>query len=442
MVDKSTAPSVTFHVNPDILILGAGVSGLACARELSKKLNVLVLEGRNRVDGRILTHRSQVYPSPIDLGPEFIHGRPKETLELLEESRLLYYDLSFRHFEATRGKPKERPAAWDKVEALLERLNCVGKRDCSFKDFLTQHAGDIDAGTRKRAISYIEGFNAARYETISVQSILKSNEEEEEIESDRQHRLIGGYDQLAEALARSVTEPSRIELNTVIRKITWSKGRVTVLAQTPAGEKTFHAKKAVVTLPLSVLQQSPDAPTGVRFEPELPTRRLLQDKLAMGNVLKIVLHCRTPFWEEWADRDLSFIHAMDAPIPVWWTTHPLRTTLLTGWVGGSKADVRPADRESLLREAIASLAQIFHVPPKKIAGQIKDLHTHDWKADPFSLGSYSYVAVGGANAPHQLARPIDNTLYFAGEHTHTGLIGTVAGAIQTGYRAAKEILRR
>ena len=67
----------------DILILGAGVAGLAAARKLSPSRHVIVLEGRDRIGGRILTHRPANYPLPIDLGPEFVHGRPKETLELL-----------------------------------------------------------------------------------------------------------------------------------------------------------------------------------------------------------------------------------------------------------------------------------------------------------------------------------------------------------------------
>ena len=66
----------------------------------------------------------------------------------------------------------------------------------------------------------------------------------------------------------------------------------------------------------------------------------------------------------------------------------------------------------------------------------------DWQADPFTRGAYSYVAVGGTDAPAVLARPVERTLYFAGEATHTqGMSGTVAGAIASGYRAADEILQ-
>jgi monoamine oxidase len=197
----------------------------------------------------------------------------------------------------------------------------------------------------------------------------------------------------------------------------------------------------VIALPLGVLQQPPDAPAGVRFEPELPTRSLLQDRLCMGQVIKITLQCRTPFWETLGDCDLSFVHAMKAPIPVWWTTHPLRTHRLTGWIGGTRAENHSANRDDVMRDAVASLASIFHVSRRRIASEILEAHLHDWRSDPFSRGAYSYLAVGGADAPATLARPIQQTLYFAGEHTHTGMIGTVAGAIQSGYRAAAQVQR-
>jgi len=426
----------------DVLVLGAGVAGLAAARQLSASQRVIVLEGRDRVGGRILTHRPAGFPLPIDLGPEFIHGRPKETLNLLPKSGLIAYDLSFRHFESLDGKLVEKPNAWDKVDRLLARLHRCGKKDCSFKEFLDRHGKGVDAVTRARAITYIEGFNASRHEKISVQSIIASNEEEERIEGEHQHRLIGGYDQLAGALANSIKAPSKIELNTTVREVHWSKGLVKVIADTPAGPRTIVAKRAVIALPLGVLQAAASAKAGVRFVPELPTRSLLSESLCMGQVIKFTLHCRTAFWEEIGHRDVSFIHAMKQPVSVWWTTHPLRTPLLTGWIGGARAEDRTTDRESVLRDAIASLAAIFNVSKRRIADQVLDVHYHDWRHDPYSLGAYAYIAVNGAAAPKKLSRPINRTLYFAGEHTHTGLIGTVAGAIQTGYRAAAQIIGR
>jgi monoamine oxidase len=73
----------------DILIIGAGAAGLAAARALSTaKLNVTVVEARNRIGGRINTHQNPELPSPIELGAEFVHGKPPETLKIVERTRL------------------------------------------------------------------------------------------------------------------------------------------------------------------------------------------------------------------------------------------------------------------------------------------------------------------------------------------------------------------
>ena len=64
----------------------------------------------------------------------------------------------------------------------------------------------------------------------------------------------------------------------------------------------------------------------------------------------------------------------------------------------------------------------------------------DWQSDRFARGAYSYVAVGGLDAPARLAEPVEDTLFFAGEATHDRLSGTVAGAMASGYRAAEEVL--
>ena len=63
---------------------------------------------------------------------------------------------------------------------------------------------------------------------------------------------------------------------------------------------------------------------------------------------------------------------------------------------------------------------------------------HDWQADPYARGGYSYVRVGGTGAREELAEPLEETLYFAGEATDTEQSGTVGGALASGMRAAQE----
>ena len=422
----------------DVLILGAGAAGLAAARRLCGTYNVLILEGRQRIGGRILTHRELTRP-PVDLGPEFIHGRPKETFDLLDEAGLIAVDIPFRQSDATDEPVHDDEAEWDEVDELLERMNrAEHEPDQSFADWLAKQ--NASPAVKKRAIAYIEGFNASRHDRIGVHGLIESNREEEATQAERQHRLVGGYDQLIEALAKSVRPDSRIALNTVVRRIGWQNGRVEVTAQTPAGVRTFAAPRAIVTLPLSVLQQPADAPTGVTFAPELSLRAALREKMVMGPVVKITLWFRERFWERVAGLDVSFVNKLDAPIAVWWTKLPLRMPVLVGWAGGRRAEPLPGSGRELIEVAVKSLAQIFGLPETEIADGIIASYAHDWQNDPFSLGAYSYIGVGGRDVPKQLATPLEETLFFAGEHTHTGLIGTVAGALQSGYHAAELIL--
>ena len=164
----------------------------------------------------------------------------------------------------------------------------------------------------------------------------------------------------------------------------------------------------------------------------------------------MVLHFARAFWEEarqgderpW--RDLSFFRVPGAPVPVWWTKLPLRTTILTGWVGGPAAErLAGLSEEEVCELALASLGQAFGRSPDELRGELRSCHHHDWSSDPYARGAYSYVPVGGLGAHAVLARPVDDTLFFAGEATHEGGdTGTVHGAIETGERAARLILER
>ena len=77
----------------------------------------------------------------------------------------------------------------------------------------------------------------------------------------------------------------------------------------------------------------------------------------------------------------------------------------------------------------------------EISAQLVESYFHDWANDPFTRGAYSYLPVNGLEAQQALSHPVDNKLFFAGEATAVGHIGTVHGAIQSGQRAAAEILR-
>jgi monoamine oxidase len=116
--------------------------------------------------------------------------------------------------------------------------------------------------------------------------------------------------------------------------------------------------------------------------------------------------------------------------------------MLVGWVGGSVAeDLSLRGKEFLMECALGSLESVFRTKRDRIRDQITATYMHDWQADPFTVGAYSYVPVGGLDAQEKLASSVAETIFFAGEATsYEGHNGTVHGAIGTGVRAAKEIL--
>ena len=163
----------------------------------------------------------------------------------------------------------------------------------------------------------------------------------------------------------------------------------------------------------------------------------------MGNVVKAILCFDEPFWMDHDMEKLSFLHLRNQPFPVFWSTMPLITPVLTGWAGGPAADaLAGASQPQILNSALQSLAASFGISTPKLRARLKKSFVVDWKSDPFALGAYSYTPAGNLDARQVLAQPIEDTLFFAGEATHTGgFSGTVHGAIATGRRAADEVLR-
>ena len=130
-------------------------------------------------------------------------------------------------------------------------------------------------------------------------------------------------------------------------------------------------------------------------------------------------------------------------MPTEWSLLHIRAPILIGWSGGANAELLldgELSQDELLDEALKSLQIIFGLSGSKLRNLLVSSHMHDWKSDPFARGAYAYLPVNGLKAQQSLAQPVNNVLFFAGEAMSVGHIGTVHGAIETGLRAAKEIL--
>jgi monoamine oxidase len=414
----------------DVIVVGAGIAGLAAARTLVEAgLRVTLIEARDRVGGRIYTVPAAAGELPVELGAEFIHGLPPELISLVEEAGLTRFELEgeTRCYREERGVGRIEPCREQReVYELFDQLSHLKPSlvDLSFAEFVAQRRLPPEA--MARAMNYVEGFNAADADRISMAALAKQQAAEDAISGYRAFRVVEGYARVPAFLQRRFIDAGgRSVTSTPTRTISWKRGSVEVA--TTLGS-VFHADAAVITIPLGVLQAR-----SVEFVPQ--PREVLDaaDRLVMGSAARVSYEFDHRFWSG----GMSFLFAPDAIPPTWWTTNPKQSSTLTGWVAGRKAST--LEMKTLPEAGLATLAGFFAA--ENVRRHLVRWHHHDWHADTYSRGAYTYVPRGAIRASDELSVPVENTLFFAGEHTDiTGHWGTVHGALRSGFRAAKQVL--
>ena len=444
------AGSPAVEAASDVIVIGAGASGLAAARVLSDHdLKVIVLEARDRIGGRVFTLHDPSSPVPIELGAEFIHGQPEATFRIVEAANLAACDVVGANLDI-ESNACARPRDHGEIASVLERLDASVPRTWSIARFLaSDRVADLPPRAIALARAYVEGLYAAPADRLAASAVREAERALGQPGPEPTFRVLSGYDRIL-AWLRSGLGSTELHLRTVVREVRWKPGQVRVSAISPHGQPLeFRAPKLVVTLPVGVLKASPGELGAVRFVPALKEKRRALSHIEMGSAFRITLRFRNRFWEGLRTRDgscsfadVSFLHSVDAYFPTWWTQLPVRAPLWVGWSGGPAAHrVAELDEAARVERAIRSLADLLDVSPDLVGAHLDGHYLHDWHDDPFTRGAYSYVAVRGEDGPRQLAEPIADTLFFAGEATEPpSSSGTVAGALASGTRAARQVL--
>jgi monoamine oxidase len=439
-----------------VVVLGAGLAGLAAAYELKKAgYAVTILEARTRPGGRVLTWRDPFADGLYaEMGAEYVDATDEYDHRFCKELGLkvmtaTLYDAIFvrgqRFKMASFKQNKEKlPYAGTKggrlfgqEAAYLKRLLAlmadpeklppeVLKLDnLSVVELLLQEGAPEDILALYTYTQATE--TTARPHDMSALAMVRSHRRSFSETTD-EGRILGGNDQLPRALARSLS--GDILYNRPVRKIAHGPDGAEVFFEEGGALRSLRSPRLVVAIPFKVLRD-------IEVTPSLsPVKTKCIATLAYGHVMKIAMQYERRFWDEpgslgqrvFTDTMLRRVYhfSIDQPGP---------RGILMSFTSGADAEAlgRLSDTERL-RVAVQESAKVWPEAARHFEGGAVKY----WNEDPWIRGSYSFEGVGQARDSLQIARAAEGRVHFAGEHTSIHR-ASMNGALESGVRVAAEV---
>lgn len=437
------APQVDRVSTPveQVVVVGAGVSGLAAARSLDRAgIPVVVLEARSRIGGRAST--IDVGAAHIDEGASWVHGVVDNAVAQYMDTRGLDY-VPHRYDNAFGWEEGVGPISAAELDQLEDRamdmfrdksdLSSALGSNASVADgidrFIEQQGYDEVSARRTRAM--LRG--VAELDTSGpAEAIALNHWYEESGLAGGDHLPVGGYRRLVEALAEGLD----VRLGQTVVSVAYDDAGARV--RTSSGDQ-FTGSQVIVTVPLGVLKAG-----AIAFTPALPeAKRRAIDRLQMGNLEKIVLVFDQAFWLDVFDRDaLVYLASKEGANPAFvdFTDDAGAPTLVAFYGGGYSRTMQSMDRATadpiLIDDALAALSEALQ---RSVPAPVATHVTH-WSRDPLCHGSYSFIPIGASPADYDaLAAPVQDRILFAGEATYYPYLGTIHGAFLSGLREGSRL---
>ena len=486
-------PRATSAARCSVVVVGAGLAGLACARELNAYrgprgapiFDVVVLEARNRIGGRVYTARTE--DERVDLGASWLHGLHGNCAATLlaasargvREDELSVTDWTNMQVHAADGAVIPMESLWQaamRFERFTEVYRTQVETGCSppTRDFgaaadalAELYAARPDLRCREDEVpaeraawnymlSVSESENAAGLDELSA---LDAFDESGTLEGGDNLRR-GGM----RALPLILSEGVDVRFATEVQRVVHSGGGVELKcrireARDQSRAAVFACDVAVLTLPIGVLQAGDEA---VAFDPPLPLwKRAAISRIGNGLFNKVVLRFPAPFWPKHAH--FGFNHALgsegeeeggvgpgnDAGLHttrrnLWFVNYyPVcQQPILVALVSATLArEMQAMNDDAVVERVLRALRLMFGASVVPVPSDVK---ISRWGQDKWARGSYAYwrkrASLDDFDA---VARPLDGeAVLFAGEATSRRRWGYMDGAIESGWREARRIIAR
>jgi monoamine oxidase len=400
---------------------------LACAGK-----RVTILEARARCGGRIDPLPAEEFGYPAEGGAEFVHGAAPLTRAVMREAGLSLLPRGGTRWSTRTGALLPDESSLPHAGRFYRALQEV-KADLPIAEFLETHFADRPYDELRRSIiRTVEGYDAAdprRASTLALRDEWMARDEGEH------GRIAKGYGALVQyLLSECRRHGATIHFGAAVTAIDEAGGRIALRCD---GGVTFEADAAILTVPPPLLPE-------IALPPAARERVAATADIGFGNVVKILFRFATKWWAGHSGRDLADLSFLlsDATVPTWWTQYPDGYPVLTGWFAGPKADrVSSLTEAELIDLGLASLAEIFDLPPDRIRRDLVASRAINWGNDPFARGAYSYATPRTREAQLLLKKPNGDAIFFSGEALYAGPdMGTVEAALASGQETAQTIL--